>query len=95
LLRTPNRALEARGGSQESAGHVAIHKHEVDVVLQVAAHAGQVPAGMGVGNIPPKFLKPGDVVRCEIDKLGHIEGIMVAGRWSLVAGRWLRGVRPG
>ena len=23
-------------------------------------------------------LKPGDVVRCEIDGLGHIEGVMVA-----------------
>jgi hypothetical protein len=36
------------------------------------------PAGVGVANIPPRFLKPGDVVRCEIDKLGHIEGTMVA-----------------
>lgn len=36
------------------------------------------PAGVGVANIPPKFLKPGDVVRCEIEKLGHIEGTMVA-----------------
>ena len=36
------------------------------------------PAGVGVASIPPKFLKPGDVVRCEIDRLGHIEGTMVA-----------------
>ena len=36
------------------------------------------PAGVGVANLPPKFLKPGDVVRCEIDGLGHIEGPMVA-----------------
>jgi 2-keto-4-pentenoate hydratase/2-oxohepta-3-ene-1,7-dioic acid hydratase in catechol pathway len=36
------------------------------------------PAGVGVANMPPKFLKPGDVVRCEIEKLGHIEGTMVA-----------------
>ncbi len=27
---------------------------------------------------PRQFLKSGDVVRCEIDDLGHIEGTMVA-----------------
>ena len=31
------------------------------------------PEGVGVGMQPPCFLKPGDVVRCEIDGLGVIE----------------------
>ena len=31
------------------------------------------PEGVGVGMQPPRFLKPGDVVRCEIDGLGVIE----------------------
>lgn len=31
------------------------------------------PEGVGVAMDPPKFLKAGDVVRCEIDKIGAIE----------------------
>ena len=31
------------------------------------------PEGVGVGMSPPRFLKPGDVVRCEIDGIGAIE----------------------
>lgn len=31
------------------------------------------PGGVGVGLQPPKFLKAGDRVRCEIEGLGHIE----------------------
>lgn len=31
------------------------------------------PAGVGMGFDPPKFLKPGDVVRIEIEKIGYIE----------------------
>jgi 2-keto-4-pentenoate hydratase/2-oxohepta-3-ene-1,7-dioic acid hydratase in catechol pathway len=36
------------------------------------------PAGVGVAMQPPKFLKAGDVVRVEIDKLGHIENTVAA-----------------
>ena len=31
------------------------------------------PEGVGVGMDPPVFLKPGDVVRCEVDGIGAIE----------------------
>ena len=31
------------------------------------------PAGVGMGLVPPTFLRPGDVVRIEIDGLGRIE----------------------
>jgi 2-keto-4-pentenoate hydratase/2-oxohepta-3-ene-1,7-dioic acid hydratase in catechol pathway len=31
------------------------------------------PAGVGVARTPPLFVKHGDIVRCEIDKLGMIE----------------------
>jgi 2-keto-4-pentenoate hydratase/2-oxohepta-3-ene-1,7-dioic acid hydratase in catechol pathway len=34
------------------------------------------PGGIGAAMDPRQFLKSGDVVRCEIDKLGHIEGTM-------------------
>lgn len=33
------------------------------------------PGGVGWARKPPGLLKPSDVVRCEIDRLGHIEGI--------------------
>ncbi len=36
------------------------------------------PGGVGAAMDPRIFLKPGDVVRCEIDELGSIEGIMAA-----------------
>ena len=36
------------------------------------------PGGVGAAMDPRQFLQAGDVVRCEIDRLGHIEGQMVA-----------------
>lgn len=36
------------------------------------------PGGIGAAMDPRQFLKAGDVVRTEIDRLGHIEGTMVA-----------------
>ena len=36
------------------------------------------PSGVGIGFDPKRFLKLGDVVRIEIDKLGHIENTVVA-----------------
>lgn len=34
------------------------------------------PAGVGMGFTPPKFLHRGDVVRCEIEKIGALENII-------------------
>lgn len=36
------------------------------------------PGGIGAAMDPRQFLKPGDVVRCEINSLGAIEGVMEA-----------------
>ena len=36
------------------------------------------PAGVGVAMKPPQFLKVGDVVRIEIEKLGYIENTVSA-----------------
>ena len=35
------------------------------------------PSGVGIAMQPPQFLKPGDVVRCEIDGIGAIENRVV------------------
>jgi acylpyruvate hydrolase len=37
------------------------------------------PAGVGFSRTPPRFLKPGDIVRIEIEKLGVLENPVVAG----------------
>ena len=34
------------------------------------------PAGVGMGMDPPQFLKPGDVVRCEIDFIKKLTGLV-------------------
>jgi 2-keto-4-pentenoate hydratase/2-oxohepta-3-ene-1,7-dioic acid hydratase in catechol pathway len=31
------------------------------------------PAGVGIGFDPPRYLKPGDLVRCEVDGIGALE----------------------
>lgn len=36
------------------------------------------PHGVGLGHKPPIFLKPGDIVRCDIEGLGHIENRIVS-----------------
>ncbi len=38
------------------------------------------PAGVGAGMQPPRFLQPGDVVRCEVDGLGFIENRVMGQR---------------
>lgn len=38
------------------------------------------PAGVGAVSKPPRYLKEGDVVRIEIDRIGHIENRVVAER---------------
>jgi 2-keto-4-pentenoate hydratase/2-oxohepta-3-ene-1,7-dioic acid hydratase in catechol pathway len=38
------------------------------------------PAGVGAARTPPRFLRPGDVVRIEIDGLGVLENPVVAAR---------------
>ncbi|HEX7720310.1 MAG TPA: fumarylacetoacetate hydrolase family protein, partial [Woeseiaceae bacterium] len=35
------------------------------------------PAGVGIGFTPPKYLRPGDVVRVEVDGIGVLENRMV------------------
>ena len=35
------------------------------------------PAGVGMGFEPPKFLKPGDVVECEIENIGVLRNSIV------------------
>ena len=35
------------------------------------------PEGVGVGMEPPRFLQPGDVVRCEVEGLGAIENTVL------------------
>jgi ureidoglycolate lyase len=36
------------------------------------------PGGVGMAMSPPQFLKPGDKVRVEIDRVGAIEAVTLA-----------------
>jgi 2-keto-4-pentenoate hydratase/2-oxohepta-3-ene-1,7-dioic acid hydratase in catechol pathway len=36
------------------------------------------PSGVGAAMSPPRFLKPGDVVRCEVDGIGAIENRVIS-----------------
>lgn len=38
------------------------------------------PEGVGMGFNPPKFLKPGDVVECVVEKIGTLRNNIAAGR---------------
>lgn len=56
-------------------------------------HPGDVlmmgtPAGVGAFSDPPRFLAPGDVVRCEVDGIGAIENRIVAAATDPVITSW-------
>jgi 2-keto-4-pentenoate hydratase/2-oxohepta-3-ene-1,7-dioic acid hydratase in catechol pathway len=36
------------------------------------------PSGVGFARTPPEFLKPGDVVECEVEQIGLIRNKVVA-----------------
>lgn len=44
------------------------------------------PAGVGAAADPPNFLKIGDTVRVEIDRIGHIQHEIIAGASEMIIG---------
>ena len=84
-------ALEVRGYvngelRQRSKAELMLDKLPAQIAHLTAAFTlepGDVlftgtPAGVGAGHKPPKWLKVGDVVRCEVDQLGYIENEVAA-----------------
>lgn len=75
-------------GEERQSGHTGAMVH--DIFAQIAylstvmtlkpgdILATGTPAGVGIARKPPVFLKAGDIVRIEIDGLGHIENRIVA-----------------
>ncbi len=35
------------------------------------------PKGVGMGYVPPKYLKEGDIIVCEIENIGKLENSLV------------------
>ena len=76
------------GELRQSSTTAQMH-HRIDTILDyLADHVrllpGDIvttgsPSGAGLGFDPPRWLEPGDVVRVEIDGLGHIENRIVEG----------------
>ena len=79
-------ALDLRcfvNGEQRQSSNTALMIHTIAAQIEYLSTAftldpgdliaSGTPEGVGVGRDPQVFLKPGDVVRCEIDGIGHIE----------------------
>ena len=59
-----------------------LYIHNIPYVIEELSHAMKIPAGtiismgtpagVGMGFVPPKYLKHGDVVECEIEGIGKI-----------------------
>ena len=69
-------------GEKRQDSNTALQIFDIDHVIAelsqgMTLKAGTIiatgtPAGVGMGMDPPQFLKPGDVVRCEIDGIGTL-----------------------
>ena len=83
--------LQVRGiinGERRQMGHVgdmtfSIEQQIAHLTASFTLEPGDViftgtPAGVGAGFDPPRWLKAGDIVRVEIDQLGHIEHSIVS-----------------
>lgn len=70
-------------GEQRQASNTALMLHPIAKQIEYLSTAFTLepgdliatgtPEGVGVGMEPPNFLKPGDVVRCEVEGIGVIE----------------------
>ncbi|MFD3246003.1 fumarylacetoacetate hydrolase family protein [Rahnella aquatilis] len=45
------------------------------------------PGGVGKKRVPPLFMKPGDRIEVEIEKIGHLSNVIVAADTQVAAGR--------
>jgi len=74
-LRQDSTTADLVFGPQALVDHItaAIALQPGDLILT------GTPSGVGEGMTPPTYLQPGDVVRCEIERLGAIEHAIEAG----------------
>ena len=72
-------AARVNGETRQSAQTDALITSIADTIAELSSGmtllpgtiiATGTPAGVGMGMDPPRFLKPGDVVECEIEKIG-------------------------
>lgn len=62
--------------------NTSLYIHDIPYVIEELSHAMMIPkgtiismgtpAGVGMGFVPPKYLKHGDIVTCEIEGIGKI-----------------------
>lgn len=81
-------ATYVNGELRQSSTTAQLHHRFNDLIVfigrAVRLQAGDIimtgsPAGSGAGFSPPRWLEPGDMVRVEIEGLGHIEHRIVKG----------------
>ena len=73
-------------GQLKQDGHTAHQIFNVATTISILSRgmtleAGDViatgtPEGVGFARTPPEFLRPGDVVQCEIEAIGHIRNVI-------------------
>ena len=74
-------------GEERQNGRTDMFIHDIAYVINelsqgMTLKAGTIiatgtPAGVGMGFVPPKFLKAGDVVTCEIENIGSITNTVI------------------
>ena len=78
-------AARVNGETRQNAQTDALITSIADTIAELSAGmtllpgtiiATGTPAGVGMGMDPPRFLKPGDVVECEIEKIGVLRNMV-------------------
>ncbi len=85
--------LELRSWVNETLKQSSSTRHQIFSVAKVISVLSQVmtlepgdiiatgtPSGVGFARTPPEFLTPGDVVECEIERIGRLRNRIVAAR---------------
>ncbi|MBQ8687292.1 MAG: fumarylacetoacetate hydrolase family protein [Ruminococcus sp.] len=67
-------------GEERQNSNTELYIHNIPYVIEELSYAMRIPAGtiismgtpagVGMGHVPPKYLKPGDVVTCTIEGIG-------------------------
>ena len=72
---------EKRQSSNTSLMITSIHDAISELSQGMTLKAGTIivtgtPGGVAMGMNPPCFLKPGDIVRCEIERIGVLQNVV-------------------
>lgn len=87
ITSSVNGELRQNSNTEQLIRDVPFLIEELSSVMTLRAGsiiATGTPAGVGLGFDPPKYMKPGDVIRCEIEGIGVLENTVIssAEKWG-------------